>query len=228
MGTVFLLSLTAALNPTLLAATTVLLLLPNPKRLMLGYLLGAVITSVTLGLVIAFTLKGSGATNTAQHTVNPAVDITLGLLALVVAFVLSKGFDHRMAERRMERKGPKKEKGPPRWQKALSKGSPRTTFLVGAILTLPGGSYLAGLNQISKQHPSTVATVATVLGFNLIMLMLLELPLLGYAVAPDWTPVAVQRFQAWLNRHGRRMAIRAAATIGLLLFVRAVIFIATG
>jgi hypothetical protein len=28
------------LNPTLLTATTVMLLLPNPKRLMLGYLLG--------------------------------------------------------------------------------------------------------------------------------------------------------------------------------------------
>jgi hypothetical protein len=37
--------LTAALNPTLLAPTTVMLLLPNPKRLLLGYLLGAYTTS---------------------------------------------------------------------------------------------------------------------------------------------------------------------------------------
>ena len=37
---VFLLSLVAMFNPTLLAATTVMLLMPNPKRLMLGYLLG--------------------------------------------------------------------------------------------------------------------------------------------------------------------------------------------
>src|SRR5580704_17894150 len=43
------------------------------------------------------------------------------------------------------RKGPKEDKGPPRWQQALSKGSARTTFVVGALLTLPGGSYLAGL-----------------------------------------------------------------------------------
>jgi hypothetical protein len=50
VGQVLLLSLAAALNPILVAASTVMLLLANPKRLMLGYLLGALMTSVTLGL----------------------------------------------------------------------------------------------------------------------------------------------------------------------------------
>ena len=45
MERVVLLSLTAALNPTLVAATTLMLLLPNPSRLMLGYWLGAMMTS---------------------------------------------------------------------------------------------------------------------------------------------------------------------------------------
>ena len=51
VGQVFLLSLLAALNPVLVGASTVMLLLPNPKRLMFGYLLGALMTSITLGLV---------------------------------------------------------------------------------------------------------------------------------------------------------------------------------
>ena len=38
---IFLLGLVSTFNPSLLAAVTVMLLLPNPKRLMLGYLLGA-------------------------------------------------------------------------------------------------------------------------------------------------------------------------------------------
>jgi hypothetical protein len=38
---IFLLSLVSMFNPSLLAAVTVMLLLTNPKRLMLGYLLGA-------------------------------------------------------------------------------------------------------------------------------------------------------------------------------------------
>ena len=56
MSDVILLSLTASFNPTLVAATTVMLLLERPARLMLGYLLGAYITSITLGLVIVFSV----------------------------------------------------------------------------------------------------------------------------------------------------------------------------
>ncbi|HEX4009314.1 MAG TPA: GAP family protein [Solirubrobacteraceae bacterium] len=179
VGQVFLLSLTAALNPILVGASTVMLLLPNPRKLMLGYLLGALTTSITLGLVIVFALKGSSTVSTTQNTISPAVDLALGAILLVAAFVLSTGRDKRIAERRQARKGPKQDKGPPRWQRALSKGSPRTTFAVGAVLTLPGASYLAGLHHIEKQKLSTTATVLTIIGFNLIMLILLELPLLS-------------------------------------------------
>ena len=78
---IFLLGLVAMFNPSLLAAVTVMLLLPNPKRLMLGYLLGAYLTSITLGLVIVFTLHGSSAESTSKHTVSPVEDIVVGLLA---------------------------------------------------------------------------------------------------------------------------------------------------
>ena len=145
MSQVVLLSLTASLNPTLVAATTVMLLLDKPARLMLGYLLGAYMTSITLGLVIVFSLSNSSATNTTENTISPAVDIGLGAIALAVAFVLYTGRHERLTERRRARKAAKPDKGPPRWQRELSKGSARTTFVVGALLTLPGASYLAGL-----------------------------------------------------------------------------------
>ena len=63
---IILLSVTASLNPTLIAATTVMLLLERPSRLMLGYLLGAYMTSITLGLVIVFSLSNSSTTNTTE------------------------------------------------------------------------------------------------------------------------------------------------------------------
>jgi hypothetical protein len=72
MGEIVLLSFLSALYPTLIAATTVMLLLPKPERLMLGFWLGAMITSVTLGLVIVLALHGSGAVKTTRHTVRPA------------------------------------------------------------------------------------------------------------------------------------------------------------
>jgi hypothetical protein len=217
------LSLTASLNPTLVAATTVMLLLDRPKRLMVGYLLGAYITSITLGLVIVFSLTGSSTTSTTQNTLSPAVDIGLGSILLAVSFALATGRHERITARRAAKKAAKPDAQPPRWQRELSKGSPRTTFVIGALLTLPGASYLAGLDQIHKLHYSTVDTVLLVVGFNIVMLWLLEVPLLCFFVAPDWTPGAVDRAKAWVRRHAHKAAVRGFAIIGALLVIKGVI-----
>ena len=75
MGQVILLSLAASLNPTLVAATTVMLLLQKPAKLMADYLVGALMTSITLGLVIVFSLSDSSTANTTKTTLNPAVEL---------------------------------------------------------------------------------------------------------------------------------------------------------
>lgn len=136
-----------------------MMLLPSPVKLMLGYLLGALMTSITLGLVIVFSFESSDAVKTTENTLSPAASMVLGGIALVAALVLGTGRDRRAAERRRARKGPKKDKGPPRWQQALGKGSARTTFVVRALLTLHGASYLAGLTRIDKLNYSTAETV---------------------------------------------------------------------
>lgn len=221
MGEVLFLSLTAALNPTLLAASTLMLLLPRPKPLLFGYLLGAYVTSITLGLVIVFGLQGSGAVGAQKHTINPIVDLALGAILLLIAFVVGTGRQERLAERRRQKKAgkPKKE---PRWQRALSKGSARDTFVVGALLTLPGGSYLAGLAAIDKQGLPTAGMVGMVILFNVIMLALLEIPLLGYLLAPDRTPDVVKSFREWLSFRGGRIAVIASLVLGLALIARGI------
>jgi hypothetical protein len=223
MQQILVFSLTAMFNPTLLAATTVMLLLDRPKRLMLGYLCGALTMSITLGLIIVFELGSSGAVSTAKHTVNPAADIVLGCVLLVVAFVLGTGRHEGLAQRRRERKAAKPPKGPPRWQRELSKGSPRTTFAVGALLSLPGASYLAALTGIVKLDPGTTQSVLLVLMVNVIMLAFLEIPLICFAVAPEWTPRAIERGKAWIWRHGRRAAVIGAALLGAALVIRGVV-----
>ena len=227
MSQVILLSLTASLNPTLVAATTVMLLLDKPSRLMLGYLLGAYMTSITLGLVIVFSLSNSSTTNTTKKTISPAVDIALGAIALAVAFVLYTGRHERLTERRRARKAAKPDKGPPRWQRELSKGSARTTFVIGAVLTLPGASYLAGLDQIHKLNYSTTTTVLIVIGFNLVMLWLLEVPLASFVVAPEWTPSAIERAKLWVSRHRHVFAVRGFAAVGALLVIKGIIGLVT-
>jgi Sap, sulfolipid-1-addressing protein len=216
---VFLFALTAALNPVLLAATTVMMLMPNPKRLLLGYLLGAYTTGITVGLAIEYWLHGSGVVSTTKHTVAPAVDITIGVLLLLVAFVVGTG----RSARRKERKRSRSPKETPGWQRTLSKGSVRSTFVVGLLLSFPGASYLASLTAIDKQNLGSAQTVLTVIAVNVVMLTLLEVPLIGYTIAPDWTAGAVERVKDWIARNGHRAIVIAATAIGLALIARGAI-----
>jgi hypothetical protein len=225
MGRVFVLALLAAFNPTLVAATTVMLLLPNPRRLMLGYLAGAMMTSVTLGVVIVYALKDSGAVNTTKRTLSPGIDIALGAILIVVAAVLASS---RSADRRERRRTAKEAKGPPRWQRTLSRGTPRTTFVIGALLTLPGASYLAGLHKIDTLKYGVPATVLLVIAFNIVMLALLEVPLVSFTVAPNWTPRALDAIKSWVARNGRKIATRGLLIIGALLIIKGIVGLIKG
>ena len=141
---IFLLSLVSMFNPTLLAAVTVMMLLPSPKRLMAGYLLGAYTTSITLGLVIVFALPGSSTESTSKHTIGPPEDIAVGVLAVLIAFVLGTGRDQPFQEHQREKKEAKlkakEEAGKPTESlpmRMLGKGDPKVTFFVGAVFELP-------------------------------------------------------------------------------------------
>lgn len=223
---IFLLSLLAMFTPTLLAAVTVMMLLPNTRTLMVGYLLGAYLTSISLGLLIVFSLNGSASVETARHSLSPGEDIVVGLIILLVAFVLGTGRDAPLEERRRRRKEAKKasEEGKEPWpMRMLGRGSARVSFAVGVVLTFPGVSYLTALDRMAKLDASTTETVLLVIGFCLIQQLLLELPLLGYIFAPEWTQGAVAGFRAWLARSGRRAAVIGAAVIGTFLLVRGLI-----
>jgi Sap, sulfolipid-1-addressing protein len=223
VGKVFTFSLFAALNPTLLAAVTVMLTLLSPKRLLSGYLGGALITSFTCGLVLVFVLNGSSTSSSAKHTVNPVLDVVFGALILLIAFVVGTGRDKRRRARSARKREEAKHKPLPRWKRQLSKGSARDTFLVGVLLSFPGASYIAGMELLSKQKIGTGETVLAVIGFNLVMLLLLELPLIGYATRPVWTAATVARFNTWLSRSGGRVALIGAVVLGLVMVGRGAI-----
>lgn len=231
MGDIFLLSLVSAANASLLAAVTVMLFLPSPKRLLLGYLAGALLASLTTGFVIVFVIHDSSATSSAENAISPAIDVVLGLLALVIAYVLQGDHDQRLKERRRQKKrdeGKEEvEKGPSKVEQLLGRGSARVTFALGVVLTLPGVSYLAALHDLQQLGYGPAGEVLVIIGFNVMLLLLLEIPLVGYFVAPERTVVEVQRFRAWLSRSGRRMAIYGAAGIGVFLIVRGLIELLT-
>jgi hypothetical protein len=208
------LSLTAMLNPTLLAAVTVMMLLPETKRLMLGYLLGSYLTSIAAGLLIAFEFNGSGGVELAQSTLTPGEDLVFGVVALIIGLVLRSDVGE---ERRRKKQESEKESWP---QRMLGRGSPKVAFAVGAVLSFPGASYLVALNRLVHLDPGAGATVLLVVLFCLIQAAFLEAPLIGYAISPERTQRAVDGFRRWLSERGRIAGARVAIVIGILLLVR--------
>jgi hypothetical protein len=229
MGDILLLAFVAAANPTLLAAVTLMLFLPSPKRLLLGYLAGALLSSLSIGFLIVFVVHDSSATSAARNTISPSLDITFGLILLLVAYVLQGGHDQRLKERRRQKKLVKggeaepAEKGPSKVEQLLGRGSARITFALGVVLTLPGISYLAALHDLQQLGYGTAGEILVILGFNFFLLIFLIVPLVGFFLAPERTVVEVQRFRSWLTRSGRRMAVEGAAVLGVLLVIRGLI-----
>jgi Sap, sulfolipid-1-addressing protein len=224
----FLLSLLAMFNPTLLAAVTLMLLLENPRRLMLGYLLGAYVTSISVGLVIVFALSDSSAASASKNSLSPSADIVVGLLLLLIAFVLGTDRDRPLRERKARRKQAKLEANGGEGKEALplrllGRGSPRVAFVVGLLLSFPGLAYLTGLSHINKLDAAAVPTALLVIAFCLIQQLLLEIPLVSYFLAPEETADRVRRFRAWLSRNGRQAAIIGAAVLGSLVIIRGIV-----
>jgi len=221
--TILVFSLMAALNPTLLAAVTIMLLLPNPKRLMIGYLLGAYLTSITVGLLIVFELHNAAGVSTAKRTLSPIEDLVIGALLIVAGLVLKGQRMEARKERRRARKeakGPKKQSLP---ERLLGRGDARITFFLGVVLTFPGASYLAALDRISKLDLADAWIVLIVIGVCLFQQLLLEVPIIAYALRPEWAKRAIAGFRAWLEANGRRAAANVAIVLGCLLLLRGVI-----
>jgi hypothetical protein len=97
------------------------------------------------------------------------------------------------------------------------------TSAVGAALTLPGASYLVALDRIAKLDAGPPASALLVIVFCLIQMMLLEVPLIGYAFAPERTQEGVTRFREWVARNAKRVIGNAAIAIAALLLLRGAI-----
>lgn len=228
LGQVFLLALFAMFNPTLLAAVTLMLLLPNPRRLMLGYLLGAYLTSISSGLVIVFALSDSSAASASNNSLSPSADIVVGLLLLTIAFVLATDRDRPLRERKARRKEKKLEANGGEEREALplrllGRGSPRVAFVIGLLLSFPGLAYLTGLSHINKLDAAALPTALLVVAFCLIQQLLLEIPLVSYFLAPEETAGRVERFRGWLARNGRQAGIIGAFVLGTLVVIRGIV-----
>jgi len=209
LGEYLLLAVASIFWPLLFAIVVVALRTQHAVKLLSAFLAAGLFTTITIGVAIVFTLDGTSFVSGSRPTADPVVDIAVGVLAIVAAYVLN-GF-------RRERKPAAKK--PSRTEHYLANA--RLAFLAGIVLNLvPGLFPFVALKNIAEGDYADSTKVLLVVVFYLIMFSSVELPIAGHLVAPVRTAVAVQRFNDWLDRNGRTLGVWVLAVGGAYLIVR--------
>ena len=208
------LAIASAFWPILLAVVLISLRAPHPGRLMIAFLAGGLLTTVTIGLLLIYALQGASLTSRSDSWFGPGLEIATGVVALVAAYILWQRYQHAVPTTKPE----KSEPG--RTERMLAHGAP-LAFVGGIVLNIvPGVVPVVALKDIAEGNYSFAETFALVLGFYVIMFAFVEIPLIGFVVAPEPTKRATARFNAWLDRNGHRLGIGALAVIGAYMIVR--------
>jgi len=212
------LAIASAFWPLLLAVVVVSLRAAHPVRLLISFLAGGLLTTMTVGLVVIYGLEGSTLTSGSRSTFDPWFEVVAGAIALLAAAVLWRRLGAQ-AEAVIE--------GPPgKLERMLERGAP-LAFVAGIVFNiLPGVFPIVALKDIAEMDTTVVATVSLLLGFYLIMFAFIEVPIVGFLLAPESTAQTVRRFNNWLDRNTRRVAIAALGLVGLYLLVKGIVGLA--
>ena len=210
----FALAFLSALNPKLLALDLLLIENRRPRAMFLCLLLGGMTVAATVGLLDVLVLHADAIK--AQGTVSAGVDLAVGLLLLAAGALLVTGRLHR------RRKAPVPAgDGPPdkpekkdRWaQRVLSEPRLGLAMLVGALIGIPGATYLTALHNLVTGKSSTAIQVLAVVIFVIIDFLLIIIPFAFLELRPEATKALLKHSQDWLLSH----ALQLMATIALLL-----------
>ena len=224
MGEIILLALGSAVFPMLLAGVAVLLSREKPARLLVAFWLGGFTVSVTCGIVIVKSFGEKAASLGSEgHNLAPQYSIAIGMGAIAVALLIGTkrgmglidGWRKRRAEHKPHKNKPSRVK--PWEDKMLGSGSVGLAVVAGGVLNLPGPFYLLALGNIAVGHYGTVEEIALIILFNLVMLLLVELPMIGFIFDPERTDAWVSEFSKWLNRNGIRIIALLAVLWGVTL-----------
>ncbi|WP_094287141.1 GAP family protein [Mycobacterium lehmannii] len=202
-----------SLEPFRVGMTVLMLNRPHPTRQLLAFLTGGFAMGTAVGVVVLFVLRP--ALGSARFTL-PMVQIVVGAVlllnaALVVTGVWARGRDvGALAEARVRPLAG-------RARRVLEGRSLWTAGVAGLGIALPSVDYLAALALIVASGAATAVQLGALMLFNLVAFALVEIPLLCYLVAPDFTRAALSALYDWLRSQGRRGIGALLAVIGCAL-----------
>ena len=210
----FALAFLSALNPKLLALDLLLIENRRPRAMFSCLLLGGMTVALTIGLLDVLVFHADAIK--AQGKVSAGVDLAVGLLLLAAGALLATGRLHGRRKAPVPAGGgppdkPEKKDG---WaQRVLSEPRPGLAMLVGALIGIPGATYLTALHNLVTGKSSTATQVIAVVIFVIIDFLLIIIPFAFLELRPEATKALLKHSQDWLLSH----ALQLMASIALLL-----------
>ncbi len=223
----FALAFTAALNPKLLALDLLLIENRRPRAMFLCVLLGGMTVALTIGLLDVLTVHADAIKS--QVKASAGVDLALGLLLLAVGGLLATGRLHGRRRTPVPAgtgppdKPDKPEKKDSWAQRVLAEPRLGLAMLVGALIGLPGASYLAALHHLIAGKYSTVTQVTAVVVFVIIEFLLIIIPYAFLELRPEATKARLKRTQDWLLSHALQLMAGIALALGAYLTISALV-----
>lgn len=201
------LALLAALNPKLLALDLIMAQNARPHLMFSGFLLGCLTVCVSIGLLDVFVLH-EDAIKTQSHA-SAALDLSLGVLLIVLGVLIATGHLRRRARTRG------RSSSWNQWvQRLLSKPRFGLAVLIGAVAGFPGATYVIALHMLVTGDSTTPIRTAAVVVFALIEFSLVIIPFAFLIVRPVSTTLRLQRTQHWFTAHARQILTGIAFIVG--------------
>jgi Sap, sulfolipid-1-addressing protein len=216
----FALAFLSALNPKLLALDLLLIENRRPRAMFLCLLLGGMTVAVTIGLLDVLVFHADAIK--AQGKVSAGVDLALGLLLLAGGGLLATGRLHgrRKAPIPAGHRTPDKPEKKDSWaQRVLAEPRLGLAMLVGALVGIPGASYLTALHDLVTGKASTATQVAAVVIFVIIDFLLIIVPFAFLELRPAATKARLKHTQDWLLSHALQLMAAIALLLGAYLTV---------
>lgn len=230
-------------DPVRVAIAVLLVSRPRPLLNLVVYWLGGIVAGLTSGAV-ALLLFGDlvpvalhGLASTVGNFTGGYVRIAMGVLALLFAAIASARFSWRQRVGVMwrQRAGVPIGFAPPAILalqpskpsafSRLSGGAHRLletdhlalAFVAGIGTAIPPIEFLVALNAILASGATFGTQLGAITMYTLVVLVMVEIPLVSYFVAPEKTQVGVLQLQSWMRTHCRRLLTITAAVAGVLL-----------
>jgi hypothetical protein len=223
-GEFFALAFVAALNPKLLALDLLLIDNRRPRTMFLCVLLGGLTVALTVGLLDVLVVHADAINS--QKTVSAGLDLALGLLLLAVGGLAATGRLHGRRKAAVPAGGgqPQQPEKKDSWaQRVLREPRFGLAMLIGALVGIPGASYLTALHILVTGKSSTAVQVVAVIVFVLIDFALIIIPFAFLELWPEATKARLKHSQDWLLGHARQLIAYGALILGAYLAISAVV-----